>query len=64
MKIFLITLHEMIVNVAEVQVMAEDEPTARAIALSRGDVEWSESDRWAVVNHVERLLHSDEISCL
>jgi hypothetical protein len=59
MKIFWITLEETIRNVAEVEVMAEDEPSARKIALESADADFEEATRHTVIYKVEELIDYD-----
>jgi hypothetical protein len=59
MKIFWITLEETIRNVAEVEVMAEDEPSARKIALESADADFEEADRTTIVYKVITTTRHD-----
>ena len=59
MKIFWITLEETIRNIAEVEVMAEDEPTARKMALESADADFEEAARDTIIYKVEELIDYD-----
>ena len=56
MKLFIITLRETITNYAELEVLGEDEPDARASALRSTRAVWDERDRTTVVHKVQELI--------
>ena len=59
MHVYRITLIETVNRMAEVEIMAEDEPTAQRIALTDPNIAWGkpESETW--VEHVEEIIASN-----
>jgi len=62
MKIYWITLQETITTFGVVEIMAEDEPTARDMALHSPRVEWKDPDGDTFVYRVEELIDYDKLS--
>lgn len=59
MKVFFIELSETVVNRAEVEIMAEDEPTARQMAFSRADIDWREDRRYTAIDRIQVVTDSN-----
>ena len=62
MKIYWITVQQIITTFGEVEIMAEDEPTARKMAMESPRIKWNDPDDDMFVYRVEELIDYDKLS--